>query len=91
MTKSVERPKEHKRVWLWTVTPFLFLAVGTGAFFGLKYYFENNVDNVDTNENFDMAEEEILEDEENKSDFEDPEKFHSEEEESAQKTTELAP
>ena len=59
MTRQEKMPKKHKRVWLWIVTPFLFLAVGAGAYFGIKYYFENVSNNSSTNEiaNNDEAEE----------------------------------
>ncbi|MBR5389072.1 DUF3152 domain-containing protein [Candidatus Saccharibacteria bacterium] len=89
MTEKAEKLENYKRVWLWMVTPFLFLMIGAGAFFGLKYYFENYSRDAEINENTDAVEEEIPEDEEYISELEGPEKFHGETEQSALDTNEL--
>ena len=73
-------PKKHKRVWLWIVTPFLFLAVGAGAYFGIKYYFENIAKSSDVEEAADEnAAEEKSEDAENDSEDEDKAQDEAEE------------
>ena len=38
MKKKVKK----QRAWLWVVAPFLFVIVGVGVFFGLKYLLQNN-------------------------------------------------
>lgn len=82
MTRQEKMPKEYKRVWLWIVTPFLFLVVGAGAYFGIKYYFENIAGDHSAEEN--SGENETEEDSEgagNAAKDEDPEKFHGKAEE----------
>ena len=91
MTRRAEQPKNHKRVWLWIVTPFLFLAAGAGIFFGLKYYFKNNTSDSDIYETTDSVAEEIFEDDGNISEPETPEKFHGEPEEPASGASSLKP
>ncbi|MBR3318897.1 DUF3152 domain-containing protein [Candidatus Saccharibacteria bacterium] len=91
MSKKAKEPKSHKRVWLWIVTPFLFLAVGAGAFFGLKYYFENIANNADVEEFAETEEEKILDDEETTAEVDDYEKIHAETEEPAPSKAPLGP
>ncbi len=42
MTKRTKN--NGKRAWLWAVTPILFLAIGAGMFFGLKYFLREKPD-----------------------------------------------
>ena len=63
--KKEKSQHKKKRAWLFFVMPLLFLAVGAGAFFGLKYYFEQVKNDAEQNE---MPENELKNDDEDEKD-----------------------